>query len=204
MRLPCSAPFLSCHQAPYTYDRCCIRTVLRTRCGSLTLLRSGSANFSPTLRPTRSSHLPGRTWLGIMLRPGDGRFLTLCFGVEGDRIWCSGVTHQQPQPLAAVAIPTWKKFRESFSLSEPLNCQYFRDRATYKVNDSLQFRVVIKKMPQRDGTINGRISRNFYKVEISQELAPAIRAHAGVISETVREGKLHGLWRFVNGLIYGV
>ncbi|KAK5315542.1 hypothetical protein LTR93_009797 [Exophiala xenobiotica] len=131
---------------------------------------------SHSMEYTYGCLLLGSIWLAVAVGPVDGRSLTIALGVKDDRIWSSGViTHQQPQSLADIAIPMWKKVRESFSLSDPLYCQYFRDRATYKVNDSLLFRVAIKKMPMRDPR------RRFYKVEISQELAPAPLAQADVV-----------------------
>lgn len=115
-------------------------------------------------------------WLAVMFRLEDGCSLTIATGVEGDHIWTSGVTHQQPQSLVDIAIPTWKKFRDSSSGSDPLYWQYFRDRATYKVNDSLRFQVTIKSIPESE------YGRPKYRLEISQELVPATLGQTDILS----------------------
>lgn len=119
----------------------------------------------------RDSH----SWLAVMVRTMDGRSLTIALGPAGDHFWSSGVTHQQPQSLVDIAIPLWKRFRESSSGSGLSHWQYFRDRATYKLNDSLQFRMTMKSIPEYP------YSPGLHRLEISQELIPTTVRQADIL-----------------------
>nr|KAK5440398.1 hypothetical protein LTR18_007686 [Exophiala xenobiotica] len=143
---------------------------------------------------TCAVELSGLEWLAIMLEPIDGRSLTIGLGAEGDRTWSFGVTHQQPHSLADTAVPMWKQFKQFCSRSDYYRddsyWRHFGDRANYKVNDSLQFRMTIERRPNvRKGTNVRRGRDDMYRVEISPELVPLTLGQAGtkVISETVWE-----------------